>query len=97
MPFIQAVNDEWPSGQLAVLTVNIRESAGQVQEFMDKNEYSFNVLLDTDGAVASRYRVSAIPVTFLIDREGVIRKIKIGAYPSRSALEADLAGIAGGT
>lgn len=37
-----------------------------------------HVLLDEDGSIARTYRVSGIPISFFIDREGVIRTRHLG-------------------
>jgi thiol-disulfide isomerase/thioredoxin len=95
MPFIQAVYEQWPESDLVILTVNIKESAAKVQQLMDGNNYSFTVLLDSDGQVAEQYQISGIPTTLFIDKEGIIQKMKIGAYAGQADLEADLTSLMG--
>jgi peroxiredoxin len=90
MPFIQEVYEMWSEKGLVLLAVNIGESQPQVRSFMQENRLSFPVLLDGTGEVAERYGVRGIPTTVLVDSEGVIRNIKVGSYPSRAAIEADL-------
>jgi cytochrome c biogenesis protein CcmG/thiol:disulfide interchange protein DsbE len=90
MPFIQEVYEVWSEKGLVLLAVNIGESQPQVHSFMQENRLSFLVLLDGTGEVAERYSVRGIPTTVLVDSEGVIRNIKVGSYPSRAAIEADL-------
>jgi peroxiredoxin len=87
MPFIQQVYDEWPDENLVILTINIADSAEKVTEFLQENELSLPVLLDRAAEVAAQYRVSGIPCTFFIDREGLIRYIKFGACQSQEELE----------
>jgi len=47
-------------------------------DFISKNNYPFNVLLDEDNRVITNYRVSGIPAKFIIDSEGNIRFKTIG-------------------
>jgi pSer/pThr/pTyr-binding forkhead associated (FHA) protein/peroxiredoxin len=57
----------------AILTVNIDQQAGDgVQNFLNRNGYTFPVLVDQSNQVSSAYGVSGIPATFLIGRSGDI-------------------------
>jgi thiol-disulfide isomerase/thioredoxin len=48
------------------------------QDFITKNKYSFNVLLDTEDKVVDQFKVEGIPTKFVIDKEGTIRFKSIG-------------------
>jgi cytochrome c biogenesis protein CcmG/thiol:disulfide interchange protein DsbE len=87
MPFLQQIYDEWPEETLVLLAVNIQESSSQVAQFMQSKGFSFTVLLDSQAAVAQRYNVQGIPTTFFIDREGIIQKIKVGSFRSKTEIE----------
>ena len=90
MPFIQEVDEEWSGKGLQVLAINMRESRSQVLEFIESNSFSFLVLLDEGGKVAERYYIRGIPSNIFIDKEGIIQAMKIGAFPSKEAVEKDL-------
>ncbi|MGB4704708.1 MAG: redoxin domain-containing protein [Candidatus Saccharicenans sp.] len=49
-----------------------------VREFLEKNEYPFYVLMDTENRVVADYGVSGIPTKFVIDPAGKIRFVSIG-------------------
>jgi len=87
MPFIQQVYDEWPDGDLVILTIDIGESAETVATFLQDNGISLPVLLDMEGKVAVLYGVRGIPRTLFIDKDGLIRGIKPGALQSKEELE----------
>jgi peroxiredoxin len=53
-----------------------------LEEFMRKNGYSFQVLLDEGGRVSALYGVSSIPRTFLIGKKGDILYSKRGEIRS---------------
>ncbi len=53
---------------------------------MKSNSYSFTVLLDTQQIVAGVYNVRSIPTTFFIDRDGIIRNVRIGAFAGESQI-----------
>lgn len=58
---------------LEILAVNVGQDRSRVERFVDRVHYTYPTLLDPDSAIARRYGVIAIPVTFFIDREGIVR------------------------
>ena len=54
---------------------------------MVDNGLSFTVLLDTDQNIARKYNIRAIPTTFFIDKNGIIKDVKVGAFSSRVEIE----------
>ena len=52
--------------------INLKEKPSLVAEFVEKENYSPSVLLDTKGDVARKFHVMGIPVSFLIDKAGQI-------------------------
>ncbi|MEW6046791.1 MAG: TlpA disulfide reductase family protein [Bacillota bacterium] len=66
-------------GRIEVLGVDVGEPAELVRAFLEKNPYSWRFLLDSDGQVMERYRVFAIPTSYFIDREGIVRAVYTGA------------------
>lgn len=68
-----------------VLAVNMEESAKAVRPFVQQLKLSFPVVLDAQGAVTRDYGVRALPVSFLIGRDGNIRWRAIGGRDWESA------------
>jgi thiol-disulfide isomerase/thioredoxin len=64
-----------------ILTINLREDPETVRQFMQSHNYTFTVLMDTDGSVAAQYRVRGIPHFVLIDARGKIQFVQIGYGP----------------
>lgn len=87
MPYLQQIYDEWQGRGLVLLAVNLRESSSEVEAFMQNQGLSFPVLLDSEGGVAGQYGAYAIPVTFFIDREGIIQEVHVGAFQSTADIE----------
>ena len=57
-----------------VLAVNVGESSEQVDAYFTENGLSgLTVLLDTNVEVYSAFGVNALPTTFIVDKDGVIR------------------------
>jgi len=78
MPTMEQAYREYKSRGLEILAVSIDAGylpavAATVAQFMEELKLTFPALLDPEMEVARRYRVFGIPVTFLLDREGIIR------------------------
>ncbi|GAG94570.1 unnamed protein product, partial [marine sediment metagenome] len=93
MPFIQAIFEESSDTELVVLAVDIGEAPSTVKDFIQSGNFSFPVLLDTGQDVALEYNIRAIPTTFLIDKDGIIQVIKVGAFPSMLEIKRSLSKI----
>jgi len=79
MPDIEKLYGETKDSDLVILAVNIGEDKTTVKSFIDKNKYTFTILLDLDQSIASKYNISAIPTSFFIDKEGnVVSTIRGG-------------------
>ncbi|MDO8716878.1 MAG: TlpA disulfide reductase family protein [Dehalococcoidales bacterium] len=94
-PTIQQIYQEWQNKGLVVLTIDIinsrsTETPANLADFMQKNNYSFPVLLDETQIVTKSYFIRQTPTNFLIDKDGIIREITLGAYPSKAAMEDSL-------
>ncbi len=55
-------------------------SRDEVAAYVKKHGYKFDVLLDPQNAVAEAYKVSGVPETFIIDRQGRIVAHHSGAF-----------------
>lgn len=76
MPHMQKVYEEYKDKDVVILAVNITASEKNgiegVNNFLKENKYTFPVLYDKDGSVSEKYRISAIPTTYIINRDGII-------------------------
>jgi len=93
MPYMQQIYDEWSGKGLVFLAINIGESSSTVKNFMQSHHLSLPVFLDDKMQVAHDYNISAIPTTFFIGKDGVIREKIIGAFPNKEEIENRLAKI----
>ncbi len=73
--------------------IDVGESAATAGKYLADNNLSLPVLLDTDRKVTTAYSITAIPTTFFIDRNGIIRHKVIGAFPNKEAIESQLSKI----
>jgi peroxiredoxin len=89
VPFIQEVfeDEKWTAQGLVILAVNLGEATSDVTQFVADNGLTFPVLLDTGLKVARMYNVSSIPVTYFIDKNGIIKDKQIGSFSSKAKID----------
>ncbi len=81
MPTMQKIYTEYKDKGFEVLAVNIEPDAKEeISEFMKELRLTFPVLLDPDMKVTRKYRLIGLPVSLLIDRQGIIRSKDIGYH-----------------
>lgn len=78
IPALQAAYQHYAGQGVVVLGIDVREEATTVQAFASAMGMQFPILLDTDGAVADRYKVQGIPTTVFVDAAGVVRARHVG-------------------
>lgn len=87
MPYLQQVFEEWQGKELAVLTIDIGESRSTVNNYLQSYKLSLPVLLDIKKTVANKYGFRYVPTTFFIDKDGIIQRMRVGAFPSKEAID----------
>jgi peroxiredoxin len=55
--------------QLRVVTISVAEVDVRVRNFAEKLPVNFPILLDRDRSVAKAWKVSALPTSFILDRD----------------------------
>ena len=75
-----------------ILAVNVMQPPETVQRFVDELDLSYDIALDRQGEVMRLYQVMGLPVTLIIDRQGVVRSRIIGES-TLEALEQAIAGL----
>ncbi|MDD4295625.1 MAG: TlpA disulfide reductase family protein [Ruminiclostridium sp.] len=75
LPVLQQLHEEY-GDDLVVFTVSCGEDKPKVKDFIDKNKYTFIVGLDKK--LEMGYPVRTIPITFIINKEGIISDKLIG-------------------
>jgi thiol-disulfide isomerase/thioredoxin len=81
MPLLDELYGKYQLAGLILLSVNIDDSAEPAIEMAQTLKVSYPVLFDTRKEVSRAYEVSAMPVTVLVDRAGVVRYVSEGYKP----------------
>jgi peroxiredoxin len=81
MPTIQALHEDYAGRAFTVLSVaGDFEGASKVGPFMEEVGVTFPGLIDASGTVQDAYFVNALPMTFLLDRNGVVAYKLVGFF-----------------
>ncbi|MCC6653040.1 MAG: TlpA family protein disulfide reductase [Candidatus Eisenbacteria bacterium] len=80
MPIVEKVTRELAPKGVVVYAVNVRETPAQVRAYLTKSGVKVPVLLDKEGAVATAYNASSIPLTVIVGRDGKIVKSMVGVH-----------------
>ena len=78
MAELQPVYDRLRGRGLEILAVNVAQDRDTVSRFVTPLGIGYPVMLDPEGVVARAYGVKALPVTWLVDRRGVVRGKIVG-------------------
>ena len=80
MPAMErAYQKHGPSG-FAVLAVDVQERDPEVLAFLREVGATFPSAMDTTGEASRTWRAVGLPTSFLIDRQGIIRDVRVGPF-----------------
>jgi peroxiredoxin len=81
MPSMQALHDSLGGKGLRVVAVSVDDAGNEeaIRAFAKAYGLTFEILHDPSGDIQRAYQTSGLPESFVIDREGVIRKTVIAA------------------
>lgn len=90
MPSMERLRLKMAGRPLAILALDSVEPVEDVQGFLDTMKLGFPILLDPAGENTRRWKVYALPTTFLLDAKGRIRHVLKGGaeWDEGEALEA---------
>ncbi len=79
-PFLQSVYEEHAERGFEIVGISVDDAGFEdtVQEFVDENGVTYTILHDAQMQAMDTFHVIGLPATYLVDREGVIRFIRLG-------------------
>src|SRR5574337_537141 len=81
MPTMQQIYSEYKDKGFEILAVNIESDATQeITDFVKELRLTFPILLDPNMKITRKFRVIGLPVSVLIDRQGIVRAKEIGYH-----------------
>jgi tetratricopeptide (TPR) repeat protein len=78
MPEFQRIHRELAAKDVVVLALDVDEPLETVAGYMDKEKFTFPVLLANGTSVMDRYSVHGYPTTFAIDKNGLVADVIVG-------------------
>lgn len=87
MPGFQAVYEGYRDRGFTIVALSVDDGQATVRDFFREHGYTFPVAMSTEDA-ARAFRVSGIPVSFLVDQNGEIRQTVHGAFHEADLREA---------
>ena len=79
MPSIERLYKQMSGTNFRIIAVNAGENRSQVASFIEKNKYTFPIYLDESNALSSIFAARGIPSTSLVNKEGKVIAVRIGA------------------
>ncbi|MCT1904700.1 TlpA family protein disulfide reductase [Oceanobacillus sojae] len=79
MPDMEQFYQEHDPVIFSVNLTNEELNTKQVNHFLQELELTFPVLLDKEGEVSTLYRIQPIPMTYMVDADGIIQFKSFGA------------------
>jgi peroxiredoxin len=92
MPAMQTVYADYAPQGFTVLAVNatFQDQQENALAFAASRGLTFPILLDTQGSVSQLYQVRAMPTSFFIDSQGIIRRSVFGGPMPEALLRAEV-------
>ncbi len=90
-PFLNNLHQTYKDQGLNIIAVNLDEIEEDAFEFLNRFPAHFTVAKDPEQQCAQQLQVSAMPSSYLVDKQGIIRYIHLGFREShKSDLEAQV-------
>lgn len=80
MPDLNAFYKKYQNQGFVVLAINAGEAPATAQSFSDEYHLDFPVLVDPDYRLMDALKISAYPTSILVDRDGIVRSIRVGMH-----------------
>jgi cytochrome c biogenesis protein CcmG/thiol:disulfide interchange protein DsbE len=69
-----------------IVAIAVAEKADAVLRYMEARKLALPVIADPGGELARLYEITAVPTTFVVDAQGIVRDLRVGAM-TRAQLE----------
>jgi cytochrome c biogenesis protein CcmG, thiol:disulfide interchange protein DsbE len=92
MPDMQKVYEMYAPQGFTILAINTtyQDQKASALAFVAQRSLTFPILFDLDGTASHQYLVNAMPTSFFVDQQGIIRRVVIGGPMSEGLLRAEI-------
>lgn len=85
-PWINKMQNEYKDQGFTVISVNLDAEYELAQEFLEQTPANFIVVYDPQGLSAKQYKLRGMPSSYLIGRDGSLKKDHIGFFTERKSI-----------
>ncbi len=78
MPYLEQIQEKYADYGFTVMGVNVEEDSSKAKKMLKDIPVTFPILFDTSNSASKAYKVSAMPTTVIIDRDGNMRYLHKG-------------------
>lgn len=78
MPSLERLRIRMAGQAVEIVAISSAETPEEVKAYLSKMKLGFPILLDSDSSNTRRWKVFALPTTFVLDAEGRIRHVLTG-------------------
>lgn len=69
-PWMKKMQQQYGKDGLVIIAINVDQDKKLAEKFLSEFKPEFNVLFDKDGKLAEDFKVSSMPSSYVLDREG---------------------------
>lgn len=77
-PFMEEMHQQYGPRGLVIVAINMDQDPQDAHAFLAKHPVTFLLGQDIEGIVAEQYGVIAMPSSFIVDRDGLIKNVHYG-------------------
>jgi thiol-disulfide isomerase/thioredoxin len=83
MPGLQKLSEKYANQPVSIIgvTLDSKNAEGKVKSFLADKKFTFRQFHDPQGEVGRSFKVQSLPTTVLLDKQGVVQAVHIGAGP----------------
>lgn len=84
-PFLNSLHHDLKESGLQIIGINLDQASDDAMAFLNKYPADFTVVADANEKCVKDFEVKAMPSSYLVDRNGIIRHIHLGFRPGEAA------------
>jgi len=84
MPALEQLHQRYKDLGFTLLGVNVEQNIDDAKAYLKNVNVTFPILFDITNEVSDTYEINGMPTTYLVDRDGNLRKLYVGYQPGSS-------------
>ena len=77
-PSLNKLHNELKDRGFEVLAINLDEEKSDAEAFLKHTPVNFSIAYDGEGSCPGAYKVMAMPSSYIIDKQGIVREVHLG-------------------